>query len=321
MSTIDLIERFKKHERGALARLLTLIENDHPGAQQYLDQLHRDTGRARVIGITGPPGAGKSTLTNALIKGFRSRQQTVAVLAVDPSSALTGGATLGDRIRMLETFDDDGVYIRSMATRGQYGGLTLATGSATRALDAFGFDVILLETVGVGQDEVDIASAADTTLLLQVPGMGDSVQTIKAGILEIADIIVVNKADAAGAKELQRDLRAMLRLRGHLDWTPPVMATVSITGQGIDELIEMVLAHQEYLCVSGQGALRQQRRVRQEIQRLARRELERDLDALLDSKAGTQLIQDVLDLRLTPRGAATRMIQEMQGRSGTKDAG
>ena len=320
MSTSALIERFQQRQRGALARLLTLIDNGHPAADECLDELHRHTGQARVIGITGPPGAGKSTLTNALIKGLRTQQLTVAVLAVDPSSAISGGATLGDRIRMLDTFDDDGVYIRSMATRGQYGGLTLATGSATRALDAFGFDEIILETVGVGQDEVDIASVADTTLLLQVPGMGDSVQTIKAGILEIADIIVVNKADAPGAQELQRDLRAMLRFRGHLDWMPPVMPTVSTTGQGIDELLEKVNAHAEYLEVSGQGEHRRYRRVRQEIHRLARRYLERDLEVTLETTYGEQMIQNVREHKITPRGAALNIIQMMQSESGTKDS-
>ena len=170
-----LLQRFKAGQRGALARLLTYVENDNPLADDVLDAVFHSTGHARIIGVTGPPGAGKSTLTNALIGAYRKRGQTVGVVAIDPSSALTGGATLGDRIRMLDTYADDGVYIRSMATRGQHGGLSLAASRATHVLDVFGFNMIILETVGIGQDEIDVTAAADTTLLLQVPGLGDSV--------------------------------------------------------------------------------------------------------------------------------------------------
>lgn len=308
MSAETIVARFRNRERGALARLLTWIENGNPLADAALDELYRETGHGQIVGVTGPPGAGKSTLVNALIQELRSRGLTVGVLAVDPSSSLSGGATLGDRIRMLETWDDDGVYIRSMATRGQYGGLNLSTGRASQALDAFGFDVILLETVGVGQDEVDIAAAADTTLLLQVPGLGDSIQSIKAGILEIADILVVNKADMPDAKTLQRDLRTMLRFRGDLAWTPPIVPTVSLDGTGVSRLVDEIDRHQEYLARTGEGERRRRLRVRDEVRRLARSGLEQELVGYLDSPAGEEMVQAVLDRDITP-GAAARSLR------------
>lgn len=309
MSADSIVDRFRNRERGALARLLTWIENGNPRADEVLDELYRETGHGRIVGVTGPPGAGKSTLVNVLILELRARGLTVGVLAVDPSSSLSGGATLGDRIRMLETWDDDGVFIRSMATRGQYGGLNLSTGRASQALDAFGFDVILLETVGVGQDEVDIAAAADTTLLLQVPGLGDSIQSIKAGILEIADILVVNKADMPDAKTLQRDLRTMLRFRGHLAWTPPIVPTVSTDGGGIVTLVDEIERHREYLARSGEGERRRRFRVRDEVRRLARSELERELVRHLDSPVGENMVDAVMDREITP-GAAARQLSE-----------
>lgn len=315
----SLTERFRQRQRGALARLLTFIENGHPVADAVLDAVHSSTGDAWIIGVTGPPGAGKSTLTNALIGALRATGKTVGVLAVDPSSALTGGATLGDRIRMLETYDDDGVYIRSMATRGQYGGLTLATNRATLALDAFGFDVIILETVGVGQDEVDIASQADTTILLQVPGLGDAIQTIKAGILEIADIIVVNKAEQPASRSLQRDLRAMLRFRGHLAWTPPVVPTVATTGEGIDDLINEIERHRAYLEQSGEGSRRRQRRIASEMRRIARHHFESQISDYLDTDDGKQLIGSVATGALTPHMAAWRVVSNLTATSPAED--
>lgn len=319
MSDDQLVTRFRNRDRGALARTLTFIENDNPRANDLLDQLHAETGSARIIGVTGPPGAGKSTLTNALIKEFRQRGESVGVLAVDPSSSLSGGATLGDRIRMLETYSDDEVYIRSMATRGQYGGLTMATGRATQALDAFGFDIIILETVGVGQDEVDIASSADTVLLLQVPGLGDSIQTIKAGILEIADIIVVNKAELPDARTLQRDLRSMLRYRGHSDWEPPIVPTVSTTGEGLSNLLAEVDRHQQFLEQSGEGTRRRGMRARSEVRRLVRRDLERLIDDQLAADAGQALIDAVINRECSPRSAANRLVEQIIDRSTPKD--
>jgi LAO/AO transport system kinase len=312
LSSVDtLLERFRAGHRGALARLLTYVENENPIADEILGAIFQSTGRAHIIGVTGPPGAGKSTLTNALIQAYRETGRTVGVIAIDPSSALTGGATLGDRIRMLETFDDDGVFVRSMATRGHRGGLSFAAGRCVHVMDAFGFNMIVLETVGVGQDEVDVAGTADTTLLLQVPGLGDSIQTIKAGILEIADIIVVNKSDLAGARELVRDLKAMLRFRDHPAWLPPVVETASTTGAGIDRLIEEIDRHSAYLEESGEALRRSERRTMEEIQGIARRDLHGHLERALLDPAGVSLVAEVLARRVTPRRAAEQLVEHV----------
>lgn len=261
-------------------------------------ELYRETGNAFIIGITGPPGAGKSTLTNALVRAYRTQGKTVGVVAVDPSSSLTGGATLGDRIRMLENFDDSGVYIRSMATRGEMGGLSIAVGGAVHLLDAFGFNTIIVETVGVGQDEVDVAELVDTTVLLQVPGLGDSIQAIKAGVLEIADILVVNKADQAGANELVRDLRNMLRLGEKRDWVPPIIETIASTDSNIDTLINALEVHSIYSGESGLRRRRRLQRVRAEVARIARRQIG---DAVCREMASAEMV-DLL-VRLESRQA------------------
>jgi LAO/AO transport system kinase len=237
------------------------VESRTPAGREALRLLFAASGRAHVVGVTGPPGAGKSTLVNRLIAAWRGRGRTVAVVAVDPSSTLTGGATLGDRVRMMETYADEGVFIRSMATRGALGGLAPATRGVVWLLDAFGFDLIIIETVGVGQDEVEIARTAHTTLLLQVPGLGDDIQAIKAGVLEIADILVVNKADRPGAGELKRDLAMMLTLGGHAApgaWAVPIMDTVAATGAGVEQLADRVEAHLDHLR-AGDGWARRER--------------------------------------------------------------
>lgn len=309
-----LVERFRAGDRAALARLISWVENGRPAGLRAMAELYRATGQAYVVGITGPPGAGKSTLTNALIRGYRTRGKTVAVVAVDPSSALTGGATLGDRIRMLENFDDPDVYIRSMATRGEMGGLSLAVGAVVHLLDAYGFDVILIETVGVGQDEVDVGELADTTLLLQVPGLGDAIQTIKAGVLEIADLLVVNKADMAGANDLVRDLRMMLRLGEHGPWVAPIVETVATEHRNIDTLIDKIEQHAAYLAESGEGRRRRERRDRREVSRLARRWLAAQVDAVL-AELDTQELLVALGRRETdPLTVATEVARRSAGR-------
>ncbi len=267
----ELVGQVLNGDRRALARLLTYVENDREGVDQALAALFPHTGRAWVIGITGAPGTGKSTLVNEIAKLYRARGRTVGILAVDPTSPFSGGALLGDRIRMRDLAGDSGVFIRSMATRGSLGGLARATRDAIRLLDASGFDMILVETVGAGQNEVDIVRTADTTVVVEAPGMGDEVQAIKAGILEIADVLVVNKADRQGVNHTVQALKMMLELghpashsqiaahHGRLIevveapashaplWIPPIVQTVASEGKGVAEVVEAIAAHRQHL--------------------------------------------------------------------------
>ena len=236
--------------------------------RSVLKELAPSATGARVIGLTGAPGAGKSTVTGRLIKALRARGEKVAVLAVDPSSPFSGGALLGDRVRMQDHATDAGVFIRSMASRGQLGGLAAATPQGVRALDAAGFGVILIETVGVGQAEIEVASAADSTVLIVVPGMGDSIQAAKAGVLEIADVLVVNKADRPDTQATVRDLRTMVGL-ATAEWKPPIVTTVGTSGEGIDELMRQLDRHWEWLAVSGERDRRRMARARGEVAALA----------------------------------------------------
>jgi LAO/AO transport system kinase len=242
------IESLRSGDVRTLARAISVVENRAPGWSDLLKALFPHSGRARVIGLTGAPGAGKSTLVDQLARSYRKQEQSVGIIAVDPTSPYTGGAILGDRIRMQEHFADTGIYIRSMATRGSLGGLARTTADVTTVLDASGRDVILIETVGVGQDEVDIVRLADITVVILVPGMGDDVQTIKAGIMEIADIFVINKSDRDGAERVEREIRALqsLALR-HDGWTPPIVKTVASDGTGVSDLAAAIADYEEYL--------------------------------------------------------------------------
>ena len=256
----------------SVARLISLIEDAAPSVPQITRALVPSTGHAWVLGLTGAPGVGKSTTTSALVSAFRDRDLRVGVLAVDPSSPFTGGALLGDRVRMQEHATDPGVFIRSMATRGHLGGLAWATPQALRVLDAAGCDVILVETVGVGQSEVEVAATADTTVVLLAPGMGDAIQAAKAGILEIGDVYVVNKADREGADATARELRMMLTngtARSAGEWRPPIVKTVASRGEGIDDLVAAVDAHRAWLATSGAGHERRAQRAAAEIEALA----------------------------------------------------
>jgi LAO/AO transport system kinase len=264
----DLAGQVQAGDKRALARVISWVENGDSRLRSVVKDLKPAATGTRVIGLTGAPGAGKSTVTSALVRAFRARGNRVAVLAVDPSSPFTGGALLGDRVRMQEHATDDGVFIRSMGSRGQLGGLAAAAPQAIRVLAAAGYEVILVETVGVGQAEVEIASAADTTVVLVVPGMGDSIQAAKAGLLEVADVLVVNKADRPDTQATLRDLRAMVNLaRG--EWKPPIVPTVATTGDGVDDLLGALDKHDAWLESSGERARRRLARARDEVTALA----------------------------------------------------
>jgi LAO/AO transport system kinase len=242
------VDRIRAGDVRALARAISTIEDNRPEARELLKFLFNFSGRARVIGMTGAPGAGKSTLVDQLAREYRKQDRTVGILAVDPTSPYTGGAILGDRIRMQSHHADPGIYIRSMATRGNLGGLARATTDAATVLDAAGKEIVLIETVGVGQDEIDIVRLADVTVVILVPGMGDDVQTIKAGIMEIADIFVINKSDREGADRVEREIRSMQSLAVRSDkWTPPIIKTVAMDGKGVPELTTAIVNYEQFL--------------------------------------------------------------------------
>jgi LAO/AO transport system kinase len=247
-TSTSLLDSLRNGDARALARAISIVENRAAGWSELLKAIFPQTGRAQIIGLTGAPGAGKSTLVDQLAKHYRKQNQTVGIIAVDPTSPYTGGAILGDRIRMQDHFSDPGIYIRSMATRGSLGGLARATADVATVLDASGRDLIVIETVGVGQDEVDIVRLADITIVILVPGMGDDVQSIKAGIMEIADIFVINKSDREGAERVEREIRALQSLAIRSDqWTPPIVKTVASESKGIDDLVAAIADYREFL--------------------------------------------------------------------------
>ena len=270
-SVPDLVDRARDGDARAVARLISLVEDESPLLREVMAALAPHTGNAQIVGITGSPGVGKSTSTSALVTELRAAGKRVGVLAVDPSSPFSGGALLGDRVRMQDHALDREVYIRSMASRGHLGGLAWTTPQALRVLDAAGCDVILIETVGVGQSEVEIAGLADTTLVLLAPGMGDGIQAAKAGILEIGDVYVVNKADRDGADQVRRDLRSMLSLAERTEgaWRPPIVKTVASKAEGLDEVVAEIDKHRDWLESSGELANRRTRRARDEIEAIA----------------------------------------------------
>jgi LAO/AO transport system kinase len=294
-----------------VARLISLVENGSPELPAVAAALAPFTGSSQVVGLTGSPGVGKSTTTNELVRALRRAGHRVGVLAVDPSSPFTGGAILGDRIRMQEHTTDTGVYIRSMSSRGQLGGLAAATPQAVRVLEGAGCDVILVETVGVGQAEVEIASLADTTLVLLAPGMGDAIQAVKAGILEIADIFVVNKADRPGADATYRDIQGMLALgeRGPDQWRPQVVRAVAVKNEGIEDVVAAIGKHREWLVAHGELRKRQERRAEVEVEAIALGTLRARLGSVREGTALTQLASRVADGLIDPYAAADELIK------------
>lgn len=325
----DLVQSLRANRR-QLSRLLTKAENGLATAE--IAAIYPHTGQAHIIGVTGAPGTGKSTLVNALTKYYRQQARTVAIVAVDPTSPFTGGAILGDRIRMRDLSGDPGVFVRSMATRGSLGGLARATGDLVTVFDAAGFDVILIETVGAGQSEVDVARLAHTTLVIEAPGLGDDVQAIKAGILEIADILVVNKADHPGVDNTVRALRAMLELGHRIErvnhhgtlhtvsavplpdeataWQPPILQTVAAEDKGIVELAEKIAAHRQYLQQTGVLSVREQIRIELELADRLREALLQRLLASIDPAAIQAVIAQVSQRRLSLSEAVSRLLDQ-----------
>ena len=302
------------HRARAVARLISLVEDASPALRQVMALLAPLAHHARVIGLTGSPGVGKSTSTSALVAAYRRRGMTVGVLAVDPSSPFSGGALLGDRVRMQEHALDDGVFIRSMASRGHLGGLSWATPQALRVLSAAGCDVVLIETVGVGQAEVEVASLADSTIVLLAPGAGDGIQAAKAGILEVADLFVVNKADRDGADTVVRDLRHMLSLgdrRADDGWRVPIVKTVAAKGEGADQVVDELERHAAWLESSGQLTLRRRRRASDEVEAIALTALRARIGDLGGSDALAALAGRVVAGELDPYAAADELVESV----------
>lgn len=308
MDASELVDRLLAGERRALARLLTRVEDATPDRlRETIGLLHAHTGRAQLVGMTGPPGVGKSVLTNGLISEWRGRGRKVGVLAVDPSSPFSGGALLGDRVRMQDHVLDDGVFVRSMASRGHLGGLSWATPQALLVLDAAGFDVVVVETVGVGQAEVEIASLADTTVVTLAPGMGDAIQAAKAGILEIADLFCVNKADREGADRTVRELRDMQRL-GHGDWLAAICKTVASTGEGVVRLADEIDRHYGWLREHGHLRARRLERARRQVRDIAMETLRMRFAKVGNGALVDELAREVADRRIDPYQAADRLL-------------
>lgn len=310
----ELLSRFRKRDAGALARAISLVEDHAPEATEILEKLHARTGKALKIGVTGPPGVGKSTLVSALTMRLRRRGPTVGIIAVDPSSRFSGGALLGDRVRMGEIGSSDGVFVRSMATRGSLGGLSGATLEAAELMDAYGFEWIFLETVGVGQLEQDISDSADITLVVLMPESGDSIQAMKAGLMEIGDIFVVNKADRQGAELMIDDLSMIFELtvREESD-RPPVVKTVATTGEGVGFLLGKIGGMADQLRASGALAARQKARIAGQISSIVECEMLKDVWERKDLESRVKHVTDeVFRRRTTPYAAARRILQDIR---------
>jgi LAO/AO transport system kinase len=334
---MDLAQSVLNGDRLALARLLSRVENTTPEGLAALDALFPHTGKAHLLGVTGAPGTGKSSLVNQVALHYRKQDKRVAIVAIDPSSPFTGGAVLGDRVRMRDLSGDTGVFIRSMASRGSLGGLAQATASIVQVFDAAGFDIIIIETVGAGQSEVDIARLAHTTLVVEAPGLGDDIQAIKAGILEIADILVINKADNPGVDSTERALKTMLELahpvkrifqhhgqafevpahdtgqeNGRPIWIPSVRRTVATEAKGVPELLEAISAHVSYLRESGDWARREEARLETEFDLLLREKLVEHFRQQVSEKVVSDFFAETLARRVSPREAVDQLLQRIK---------
>jgi LAO/AO transport system kinase len=311
MNVPELVAGLRAGDRRAVARLISLVEDGSPDASEAIREVYPLTGHASTLGITGAPGAGKSTLIDGLVTRMRAADLSVGVIAVDPTSPFSGGALLGDRVRMGTHSLDDKVFIRSMATRGHLGGLSLAAPEAMRVLEAAGSDFVIVETVGVGQSEVEVARQADTTIVVLAPGMGDAIQAAKAGILEVADVFCVNKSDKDGSNETARDLRSMLEMGPGRDasWTPPIVVTSATEGTGLDELWEAVRLHEAHLRSEGRLEQRRRERFSFEIREIVGERLKAHLEEAAGPHVLEQLTADVLERRLDPYSAAQQLLE------------
>jgi LAO/AO transport system kinase len=314
----DLVERLLAGEKRALGRAISLVENGDPAGADLVAELYPRTGSARIVGFTGPPGVGKSTLIGALVKELRDRERRTAVLSIDPSSPFTRGALLGDRIRLSEHFLDDGVFIRSMASRGALGGLAEAALQAALVMDAAGFDEVLLETVGVGQAEIDVVDHADTVVLVLMPGSGDSIQALKAGVMEIPDVIVINKAEHPLTDTMLREVRTALSLGPSGDWKVPIVKTVASEGTGSAELLDAIEAHRSHVEETGTLEERRARNLRNEVLGLAAARMRRALEQRIgEDPSVAALLDDVVSRRTDPATAAAELLA--RGREGGGD--
>ena len=308
-----LADRVLEGDVQAAARLISRIEDEATDALEEMNGIYPHTGKAYVVGVTGAPGAGKSTLTDSLIGSFRKKNMTVGVIAIDPTSAFTGGAILGDRVRMQRHSMDNGVFIRSLATRGWIGGLAKATIGAIHVMDAMGKDVILVETVGSGQIEIDITKAADTTLIILTPGAGDEIQMMKAGILEIADLFVINKADKEGADNMKMDLEIMLSMKARRpgEWEPNIILTEAVADKGTEELVNEILRHKEFLVSSGELAMRQRERAKLELLETMEGYLKNFIHGIDEGDYLEQLVDDLLQGKTNPHSATLEVTSRL----------
>ncbi len=307
---MEIVDKLLNHSRLALSKSITAVENEYDNAVNIMTEVYPHTGNAYVIGITGAPGAGKSTLTDKLAKEYRKRGKTVGIVAIDPSSPYSGGAILGDRIRMMDLMADEGIFVRSMATRGSLGGLSQKAGDAVKLMDAYGMDVIIVETVGVGQSEVDIVKTADTTMVVVIPGMGDDIQAIKAGILEIGDLFTINKADREGTDKLNIEIEMMLELNPeHVSWRPPINRTIASKGIGIEAVVDSIEDHRAYLINSGKLSDIRKKRIKNEVTAMLNDRVNRYIDSnVIQTEAFDNLVVKMQNREIEPYSVVDEIV-------------